>query len=104
DTTIKIWLYQPQTKKGTELAPTEPHSSLITSIAFSPDNKTLISASIDTTMRLWDVTAQTPKLLWAGQGEIQASQWSVAFSPDGQTLLTGGDDNVVRVWQYTASR
>ena len=100
DTTIKIWLYKPQTEpKWMELAPTEAHNGFITSIAFSPDNKTLVSATMDTKLRLWDVSAQTPALLWVSQSEIQASQWSVAFSPDGQTLLTGGDDNVVRVWQ-----
>ena len=100
DTTIKIWLYQPQTKlKWVELAPTEAHNSLITSIAFSPGNETLVSATMDSKIRLWDVSAQTPTLLWESQAELQASQWSVAFSPDGQTLLTGGEDNLVRVWQ-----
>lgn len=104
DTTVKVWLYKPpSTPQWVPLVPTEAHNSLITSIAFSPDNKTLVTATDNMRIRLWDVSSQTPDLLWDSQSEIQASQWSVAFSPDGRTLLTGGEDNIARVWQLATS-
>lgn len=105
DATIKLWTYQPPTQMWVEQKPLEPNKSLdpeksfIISIAFSPDNKTLVSASADNTIRLWDVAAGTSKSITSNQVEIQAPQRSVAFSPDGQTLITGGHDKMVRVWQ-----
>jgi len=47
-------------------SPTEPrtlrgHTALIRSLVFSPDGKTLASASHDLTVRLWDVSAAPPR-------------------------------------------
>lgn len=100
DKTIKLWLYEPQARKWIVLKPLSgEHKGLITSIAFSPGNKTLASASVDNTIRLWDVTNGTSRPLPTTQNKIDAPQRSVAFSPDGQTLITGGQDSMVRVWQ-----
>ena len=37
------------------------HSGGVWSVAFSPDNKTLASGSSDNTVKLWDVSGDTPK-------------------------------------------
>lgn len=101
DATIKLWVYQPQTRSWESQKPLTAHTKLITSIAFSPDNSTLASSSIDNTIRLWDVRARTSKSLHStlSQGGLGLPQRSVAFSPDGQVLLTGGQDRLLRVWQ-----
>ena len=41
------------------------HSSLVISVAFSPDGKTIVSGSEDKTIKVWDagVAADTPKPL-----------------------------------------
>ena len=38
------------------------HSSYVTSVAFSPDGKTIVSGSYDRTLKVWDagVSAPTP--------------------------------------------
>ena len=38
------------------------HSSMVTSVAFSPDGKTIVSGSWDKTIKVWDagVSALTP--------------------------------------------
>ncbi len=59
------------------------HTDRVTSVAFSPDNKTLVSAGKDKTIRLWNPT--TGKLL-ATLTDAKPNGRAVAFSPDGHRL------------------
>ena len=36
------------------------HSDLVTSVAFSPDGKTIVSGSLDQTLKVWDAGASAP--------------------------------------------
>lgn len=67
-------------------------TNTITALAFSPDGKTLASAS--DAVQLWDM--QTGKLLRTILRNSPAV-WSVAFSPDSKTLAIGGFEGV-RLW------
>ena len=55
------------------------HADDVWSVAFSPDNRILASASGDNTVKLWDRKAE--KLLHTWE-EHTASVKTVAFSPD----------------------
>ena len=85
---IGIWLYDANT--GDVLALFAGHTRDVTSIAFSPDGKTLVSASYDDTVRLWDVHTGKHK------ATISANATHIAFSPDGKTLAGAGYD--VDLW------
>ena len=78
-------------------------------MAFSPDGRYALSASGDSTARLWDVTTGVELRRFVGHiGAVGI----VSFSPDGKHVLTGADDGIARLWfvdlhdeiQYLCSR
>ena len=83
-------------------APLTGHTLAVTSVAFSPDGKTLATGSDDSTVRLWDVAAR--RALGTPLTGHTNSVRSVAFSPDGRTLATGSYDNTVRLWDVATRR
>ncbi|KAJ6620959.1 quinon protein alcohol dehydrogenase-like superfamily [Mycena sp. CBHHK59/15] len=77
-------------------APFEGHTDWVTSVAFSPDGKHIISGSYNQTVRVWD--AESGEALGAlFKGHTHAVT-SVAFSPDGKHIVSGSYDQTVRVW------
>ena len=77
------------------------HSGEVRSVAFSPDGQTLASGSMDSTVKLWDVSTGREKASLAGH---KNSVYSVAFSPDGQTLASGSMDSTVKLWDLNTGR
>ncbi len=63
-------------------------------VAISPDGQTIISGSMDNTVRLWNRQGEQVGILRGHQDSVNA----VAISPDGQTIVSGGKDNTVRLW------
>jgi len=74
------------------------HTNPVTSVAFSPDGKWIVTCSADTTARVWDV-ASGRELLKFEQHTNKVT--SVAISPDGRHIVTGSTDQTARVWDAT---
>ena len=82
------------------IAPLSPRGS-VSSVAFSPDGRTLATGSEDMTARLWEVA--TGREIAALRGHENPVS-SVAFSPDGRTLATGSHDKTARLWEVATGR
>ncbi|UCH96128.1 MAG: AAA family ATPase, partial [Candidatus Aminicenantes bacterium] len=77
------------------------HSSTVSSVAFSPDGKTLASGSYDNTICLWDLGSQKETATLTGHSSAVTS---VAFSPDGKTLASGSYDHTIRLWNLVSPK
>jgi WD40 repeat protein len=80
-----------------EIAVLSAHTGQVVSVAFSPDGKTLATATFDHTVQLWDVA--TGRQIGEPITSNNGNTGSMTFSRDGKTLATGSDaDGTVRLW------
>jgi WD40 repeat protein len=94
------WYYW-QRQLHLELKTLRGHSGAVSSVAFSPDGRRIVTGSYDHTAKVWE--ADTFKeLLTLGRhgGRIT----SVSCSPDGRRMATGNSDHTATVWDTATGK
>ncbi|MYK41387.1 MAG: T9SS type A sorting domain-containing protein, partial [Gemmatimonadetes bacterium] len=81
-----------------EIATLQGHTDRVTSVSFSPDGQTLVSGSLDQTVRLWDVSTRQELAILQGHAD---GITSVSFSLDGQTLASSSWDKTILLWDMS---
>ncbi|HZV02646.1 MAG TPA: serine/threonine-protein kinase, partial [Planctomycetota bacterium] len=102
DRTVKLWELVPASPGSKDVRIREVlslggHTSSVMSVALSGEPTPLhaISASLDGTLRVWDLARGVESATLAdGTGEQNA----VALSADGASAVAGGTDGVLRLW------
>ncbi|KAH6560581.1 hypothetical protein BASA50_001390 [Batrachochytrium salamandrivorans] len=116
DQTIRIWTTDPEDIEQTEVERTskkrqklavkkniktsetvlEGHAAAVTCVAFGPDsdNTTVYSGSLDHSVRVWDIQAQSNISTMNCEKAINC----LSFSKESGLIVTGHSDNAVRLW------
>ena len=71
------------------------HRGLVFALSFSPDGKTMATASFDGTVKLWDFAAGKETAVLEGHA---AAVYAVTFAADGNTIATASQDQTIRLW------
>jgi tetratricopeptide (TPR) repeat protein len=80
---IQLWEVKTRQRRATLIG----HTEVPYYLAFTPDGRTLATASWDSTVRLWHVATGQPLITLEGH---RGALYSVAFSSDGATMASAG--------------
>jgi WD40 repeat protein len=81
-----------------------PNNTGIYCLAWSPDDKQIVTGSIDYSLKLWDANTGAmvrefkpykEKVFEKGHDD---SVYCVAFSPDGKNIASGGAERLIKLW------
>lgn len=101
DTGVQVW----DLATGKVAASWGGHSAPVTTMAFSPDSRFLVTASNDWTARIYAMEPGQgnagPLVTLAGH---EGSITSAIFSPDGNLILTLARDKTARLWERHSGR
>ena len=74
------------------------HKGNVNSLGFSQDGRKLVSASDDSTLKIWETSNATELFTLTGhQGPVNGA----AFNPDGRQVVSAGLDHSVKIWDAT---
>ena len=79
------------------------HTGSVLAIAFHPDDHRLVTSSVDSTIRVWDLQERHESHRFRGHKYGKAyGVFETAFSPDGKWILSGGSDSTIKLWRADA--
>src|SRR5262249_49415506 len=77
------------------------HTSYVIWVADSAEGRTVAWASLDKTIKLWEVATGKEKATLQGHTGFV---FSVAYSPDGRTLASPSHDGTIKLWEVATGK
>jgi len=99
-----VALFDVAKRKATTL---KGHTGYVRASAFTPDNKALVTAALDGTIRVWDLkTSKVKRTLSLNVGRNRLVVDWLTLSPDGRLLVaqSRGLAQVARVWELSTGK
>lgn len=114
DTVVRIW----DTSTGQLVERLRGHKDSVYSVAFSPDGTSLLSGSLDRTLRVWDLVGPKRAAQNAKGGQVITGNaacshtlsghkdyvLSVGLTPDGQWVVSGSKDRSIQFWNVASEQ
>lgn len=94
DRVVRIW----DAVTGNLLEKLEGHKDSVYSVAFMPDNKSLVSASLDKKLKLWQLNSRSKQPCIQTFSGHKDFVLSVATTPDDRWIISGSKDRSVQFW------
>jgi len=97
DMTIKLWDWE---KKWACTQTFEAHTHYVMCVVFNPkDTNTFASASLDRTIKVWQIGATAPNFTLEGH-EKGVNVVEYFLGGEKPYLISGADDRLVKIWDY----
>jgi len=94
---VRVWDLETGVEESRRLG----HVNRVSSVAFSPDGRTLYSAGGDGAIKVWSADRfEEPRRLRGHADFVR----SVAVFPDGERVASTGRDGTIRIWHYADGR
>src|SRR4051812_19776219 len=91
---------QPEPTPPNTVAVLRGHTESVYAVAFTGDQRYVITASFDTTLKAWEVNGGREYKTFGGPQGHTKNVLSVSISPDGSMLASGSVDNTAKVWDF----
>jgi Prp8 binding protein len=105
DNEIKVW----DMRKGAVSYTLAGHTDTVTSLSVSPDSQSLLSNSMDSTVRTWDIRPFAPsermiKVYDGSHGSMDKTLIRASWDPTGRRIGAGSGDRSVVVWDVSSGK
>ncbi len=91
----RLWDLRARLPEQQQIMTFSPHGA-VADASFSPDGERVVTASWDSSARIWNATTGVAELKLAGAHRGYVN--SAVFAPDGSMVLTASDDGTSKLW------